>query len=180
MRFTETDLAGAWLIEPEPARDARGYFMRTFCEQAFAEHGLEIRFVQHSTSCTVAKNALRGMHFQNAPHEEVKVVTCLRGAIYDVIIDLRPQSKTYKKWVGFELSETNQRRFYIPKGFAHGFQTLSENAEVSYLISAFYTPGASSGVRWNDAAFGIDWPSEPSVMSEKDLGWPDFVDMAAR
>lgn len=175
MRFTQTDLAGAWLIEPEPMRDARGYFMRTFCVEEFAAHGLETRFVQHSASFTAAKGALRGMHFQNAPHAEVKVVTCLSGAIYDVIVDLRPDSPTFKQWRGFELSAENQRRLYIPKGFAHGFQTLTGDAEVFYLISEFYAAGAASGVRWNDPVFAIKWPAPPSVMSEKDAAWADFA-----
>jgi dTDP-4-dehydrorhamnose 3,5-epimerase len=175
MRFTQTELAGAWLIEPEPMRDPRGYFMRTFCAEEFAAQGLETRFVQHSASFTAAKGALRGMHFQRAPHEEVKVVTCLSGAIYDVIVDLRPGSATFKHWRGFELSAENMRRLYIPKGFAHGFQTLTSDAEVLYLISEFYAPGAATGVRWNDPAFAIQWPAPPSVMSEKDAAWADFA-----
>jgi dTDP-4-dehydrorhamnose 3,5-epimerase len=175
MRFTETALPGAWLIEPEPHRDPRGFFMRTFCEREYAEHGLETRYVQHSTSYNIRAGTVRGMHFQIAPHDEVKVVTCLKGAILDVIIDLRPGSSHYGKWAGFELSDQNRTSLYIPKGFAHGFQTLQDNCEIGYLISEFYTPGASSGWRYNDPAFGITWPLPATEISEKDRAWPDFA-----
>jgi dTDP-4-dehydrorhamnose 3,5-epimerase len=175
MLFTKTDLEGAWLVEPEPARDARGWFARTFCEREFGAHGLETRFVQHSTSQNVERGTLRGMHFQTSGHAEVKLVRCLKGAILDVIIDLNPSSPTFRQWRGFELSAANLRQLYIPKGFAHGFQTLENDCEIGYLISEFYAPGASSGVRWNDPAFGIAWPMAPTVMSDKDKAWPDYV-----
>jgi dTDP-4-dehydrorhamnose 3,5-epimerase len=174
MQFTKTDLHGATLVEPTPLRDPRGWFARTFCEREFAEHGLETRFVQHSTSFNVERGTLRGMHFQTAPHAEVKLVSCLKGAIYDVIIDLNPSSPTYRHWQGFELSGANMRQLYIPKGFAHGFQTLEPESEIGYLISEFYAPEASTGVRWDDAAFGIKWPLPVAVMSDKDKAWPDF------
>ncbi|TXR48331.1 dTDP-4-dehydrorhamnose 3,5-epimerase [Phyllobacterium endophyticum] len=172
MRFTETKLNGAWLVEVLPISDDRGSFARTFCLNEFKEHGLETRFVQHSMSHSVRKHTLRGMHFQLAPHEEVKVVSCIRGAIMDVIIDLRPHSPTCRQWAAYELSESNGRQLYIPKGFAHGFQTLRDDAIVSYLISEFYHPQASTGVRWDDPAFGIEWPALPSVLSDKDQVWP--------
>jgi dTDP-4-dehydrorhamnose 3,5-epimerase len=174
MQFTKTDLEGAWLIEPAPMRDARGWFARTFCEQEFAANGLETRFVQHSTSQNERKGTLRGMHFQRPPHAEVKLVRCLKGAVLDVVVDLNPGSATYRQWRGFELSADNRRQLYIPRGFAHGFQTLQDDSEVGYLISEFYTPEASAGVRWNDPAFGVVWPLPISVISEKDRAWPDF------
>ena len=175
MLFTKTRLEGAWLIEPEPIRDGRGWFARTFCEREFGAHGLETRFVQHSTSQNANPGTLRGMHFQTAPHAEVKLVRCLKGAILDVIIDLNPGSPTYRQWQGFELSAANMRQLYIPKGFAHGFQTLKDDTEIGYLISQFYAPEASTGLRWNDPAFGIAWPMAPTVMSDKDKAWADFA-----
>lgn len=175
MKFTKTELNGAWLVEPEPVRDTRGWFARTFCEQEFAAHGLETRFVQHSTSQNVERGTLRGMHFQTAQHAEVKLVRCLKGAILDVIIDLNPGSPTYRRWQSFELSTENMRQLYVPKGFAHGFQTLEDNCEIAYLISEFYAPAASTGLRWNDPAFGITWPLPVTVMSDKDKAWPDFA-----
>ncbi len=176
MRFEETNLCGAWLIDLAPARDQRGFFARTFCVQAYADHGLTTGFVQHSTSQSVARGTLRGMHFQRAPHSEVKVVRCLKGAIWDVIIDLRPDSPTYRRWQGFELTADNQRQLYVPEGFAHGFQTLSDDTQVGYLISAFYAPLAASGVRHDDPAFAIDWPLPLTEISDKDRNWPDFCE----
>jgi dTDP-4-dehydrorhamnose 3,5-epimerase len=172
MRFTETALSGAWLIEPTPTWDDRGSFTRTFCEKEFADCGLVNRFVQHSHSHSVRKGTLRGMHFQEAPFGEVKLVSCAQGAMFDVIIDLRHGSLTRYRWLGFELTPDNQRQLYIPSGFAHGFQTLAEDTVVSYLISQFYTPHASRGVRYNDPAFAIDWPAEAAAISEKDRTWP--------
>jgi dTDP-4-dehydrorhamnose 3,5-epimerase len=171
MLFHPTDLPDARLIELVPHRDERGSFARVFCARELAAAGLPTDFVQHSVSRNRLKGTLRGMHFQTAPHEEAKVVRCARGAVYDVIIDLRPGSPAYRRWQGFELSEGNDRQLYIPKGFAHGFQTLTDDAEISYLISAFYEPSAGSGVRWDDPAFAIDWPLPVSAMSEKDKGW---------
>jgi dTDP-4-dehydrorhamnose 3,5-epimerase len=176
MRFTETDLCGAWLIEPVPARDQRGFFARTFCAREYADHALTTCFVQNSTSQSAARGTLRGMHFQRAPHGEVKVVSCLKGAIWDVIIDLRPRSLTFRGWQGFELSAENRRQLYVPEGFAHGFQTLCDDTEVGYLISAFYEPHAADGVRYDDPSFAIDWPLPLTEISKKDRGWPDFVE----
>ncbi|MDJ1157091.1 dTDP-4-dehydrorhamnose 3,5-epimerase [Chelatococcus sp. SYSU_G07232] len=174
MRFEKTSLPGAWLIEPTPVEDERGFFARTFCVREYAVHGLQTTFVQHSMSHSNAKGTLRGMHFQRAPHGETKVVTCLRGAIWDVIVDLRPASPTFRCWQGFELTANNRYQLYIPEGFAHGFQSLCDNCDVGYLISAFYAPQAASGVRYNDPAFAIDWPLAVTMISDKDRAWPDF------
>jgi dTDP-4-dehydrorhamnose 3,5-epimerase len=171
MQFHPTDLTDARLIELAPFVDERGSFARVFCAGEFRDAGLPTDFVQHSISRNRLRGTLRGMHFQAAPHEEAKIVRCARGAIFDVIIDLRPGSPTYRRWQGFELTETNNRQLYIPKGFAHGFQTLTDDAEIHYLISAFYEPSAGSGVRFDDPAFGIAWPLPVSTMSEKDRGW---------
>lgn len=174
MRFLPTRFESAMLIELEPAQDARGMFARTFCEREFAAAGLEARFVQHSMSYTAQMGSVRGMHFQTPPASEVKVVACTGGRIFDVIVDLRPGSPTRGEWQGFELSAENRNRLYIPKGFAHGFQTLSADAEVSYLISEFYAPGNASGVRYDDPAFAISWPLPVTMVSERDLGWADY------
>lgn len=175
MRFEAIDLDGAWLIHPEPTRDERGSFARTFCVNEFSEHCLETKFPQHSVSHSSRKGTVRGMHFQGAPHEEVKLVRCLTGAIFDVIIDLRPGSPTFRRWQGFELSADNGVQLYIPKGFAHGFQTLTDDTRVNYLISEFYAPAAASGVRYNDPAFDVNWPLPVTSISEKDLLWSDFA-----
>lgn len=171
MRFLETKLDGAWLIEPEPIRDSRGYFARTFCMRDFEQRGLESRFVQHSRSFSAAKGTLRGLHFQTPPHEEVKLVSCVSGAVYDVIVDMRPGSPTHRKWQGFELSADNKRQLYVPAGFAHGFQTLTDDAELNYLISAFYEPAASTGISYDDPALGVTWPLPVSVISDRDKSW---------
>lgn len=174
MEFAPTSLAGAWLISPVPAIDERGFFARTFCANEFASYGLQTDFVQHSISQTQARATLRGLHYQRQPHGETKVVRCLRGAIWDVIVDLRPWSSTYCHWQAFELTEQNRNQLYIPKGFAHGFQALRDDVEIQYLISDFYAPGSATGVRFNDPLFAIEWPLPPSVMSERDRSWPDF------
>jgi dTDP-4-dehydrorhamnose 3,5-epimerase len=174
MRFLQTDLADARLIEAEPFRDERGYFMRTFCEREFAQQGLVSRYVQNSQSFTAKRGAVRGMHFQVDPAAETKVVRCARGAIFDVIIDLRPRSPTYGRWQGFELTAENGRQLYIPGGFAHGFQTLTDDVEAAYLISEFYAPDLAGGVRYDDPAFNIQWPLPVSVISQKDIAWSDY------
>ncbi|MEM1102643.1 MAG: dTDP-4-dehydrorhamnose 3,5-epimerase [Pseudomonadota bacterium] len=178
MKFTQTDLQDAVLIDIEPRDDARGFFSRMFCEKEFAEAGLVSKYVQHNYSFNHKRGTLRGMHYQNAPHREVKVVQCVKGAIYDVIVDIRPASPTYLLWRGFELSENNRRQLYVPEGFAHGYVTLEDDSAVSYLVSAFYAPGAEGGLRWSDPAIGIDWPLEPDVISDKDASWPDFKALA--
>ncbi|WP_076862748.1 dTDP-4-dehydrorhamnose 3,5-epimerase [Bradyrhizobium mercantei] len=172
MRFEATGLDGAWLVKLDAAHDERGFFARTFCEDEFRAQGIETRFPQHSISSSSRKGTLRGMHFQKDPHGEVKLVRCLNGSIWDVIIDLRANSPTFRQWRGFELSAENGSQLYIPKGFAHGFQTLSDNVQVNYLISEFYQPSAASGVRYNDPMFGISWPLAVSTISDKDQNWP--------
>ena len=174
MRFFETRLHGARLIDLELVKDERGFFSRTFCVREFASHGLETSFVQHSLSHSAKRGTLRGMHLQTPPHGEVKLVECSKGAIWDVIIDIRRQSPTFGQWQGFELTAENRRHLYIPIGFAHGFQTLSDNTEVRYLISEFYEPSAASGLRYDDKAFAISWPLPVTVISDKDRLWPDF------
>ncbi len=174
MQFRPTKLAGVRLIELEPARDERGFFARTFCAEEFAAAGLETRFVQHSLSHTARAGSVRGMHFQHPPHQEVKLLHCVRGAIHDVLIDLRPRSPTYLQWEGYELTPENRRQLYVPAGLAHGFQTLAPDTEVAYLISAFYAPAASAGVRHDDPAFAIAWPLPVADISAKDRAWPDF------
>jgi dTDP-4-dehydrorhamnose 3,5-epimerase len=175
MKFNPTMFRDVWLIELEPACDSRGFFARTFCVQEFAAHGLETYYPQHNISLSTTKGTLRGMHFQRAPHGEVKLVRCAKGAIWDVIIDIRPDSPTYRRWLNFELSSTNKYQLYIPKGFAHGFQTLSDNVEVNYLISEPYAPQSANGIRYNDPIFRILWPLEVTEIASKDLEWPDFA-----
>jgi dTDP-4-dehydrorhamnose 3,5-epimerase len=175
MRFLQTEFAGAWVIEIEPICDHRGCFSRIFCVREFAAHGLETNFVQHSLSYSAARGTVRGMHFQAPPHDEVKIVGCVKGAVWDVIIDIRPASPTFGQWRSFELTAENRRQLYIPTGFAHGFQTLSDDTEVRYLISAFYEPSAASGLRHDDPSFAIHWPSPVASISSKDQAWPDFA-----
>jgi dTDP-4-dehydrorhamnose 3,5-epimerase len=172
--FNQTDLEGAYLIELQQHEDERGYFARAFCEREFAEHGLVNRYVQCNMSGNPKKGTLRGMHYQLPPHEEVKLVRCIRGTIWDCIIDLRPESPTYKQWRGFELSAENRAMLYVPRGFAHSYLTLSDDTEVFYMVSAFYAPGAERGIRYNDPAFKIDWPVPIEVISEKDANHPDW------
>jgi dTDP-4-dehydrorhamnose 3,5-epimerase len=174
MKFKPLSIHEACLIEPEPIGDSRGSFARNFCAREFAAHGLATEFVQHSLSRNALKGTLRGMHFQTAPHQEAKLVWCTKGAIFDVYLDLRPGSPTFLKWEGYELSGENGRQLYIPAGCAHGFQTLTDDAEIFYRISQFYAPEASTGVRFDDKAFGIEWPLPVTVMSDKDKAWPDF------
>jgi dTDP-4-dehydrorhamnose 3,5-epimerase len=175
MQFQTTTLDGARLIYLERMRDSRGFFARTFCVEEFAAHGLETHYPQHSISFSARKGTLRGIHYQRPPHSEVKLVRCLSGAIWDVIIDIRPGSPTYGRWQGFELSDINGFQLYVPKGFAHGFQTLSDGVEVNYLISEPYVAEAACGIRHNDPSFAITWPLPVSEISVKDLQWPDFV-----
>lgn len=174
LKFLSLDLNGSFLIEPTQLADERGYFARTFCKQTFEEMGLNSHLDQCSFSFNHKRGTLRGMHFQKTPHAEAKLVRCTRGSIYDVIIDLRPESTTYKQWKGVILSSENRRLLYIPEGFAHGFQTLEDNAEVFYQISAPYVPESASGVRWNDPQFRIAWPLDVSVISPKDQQYADI------
>jgi dTDP-4-dehydrorhamnose 3,5-epimerase len=176
VRFEETRLPGAFVIDLERREDSRGFFARTWCAKELGEHGLNSRLVQANMSWNPRQGTLRGMHFQRPPHAEAKVIRCTRGAIHDVIIDLRGDSPTYKQWIGVDLTPENGRALYVPEGFAHGFQTLTADTEVHYLVTEFYTPESEGGVRWNDPAFGIAWPDpQNAFLSEKDASWPDFT-----
>jgi dTDP-4-dehydrorhamnose 3,5-epimerase len=175
MIFTETDLPGAFLIDLEPIGDDRGFFARVLCEKEFAEHGLNMDIVQANTSYSAHRGTLRGLHFQASPHAEAKMVRCLRGRIYDVMVDIRPDSPTYRKWVGVELSDTNRRMAYVPEGVAHGFLTLTDDCEVLYPVTAAYAAEAERGLRYDDPALGIEWPAEVRVVSDKDRAW-SFLD----
>ncbi|MFC4800018.1 dTDP-4-dehydrorhamnose 3,5-epimerase [Neobacillus sp. GCM10023253] len=174
MIFTETKLKGTFIIEVEPYYDERGSFVRTWCKKEFDDHGLNVEFVQSNLSYNKKKGIVRGMHFQTPPYEEIKLVSCIKGEIYDVIIDLRPDSKTFKQWIAVRLSEENQKMLYVPKGFAHGFQTLQENTKVLYQMSEFYQPNYAEGVRFNDPSFNIDWPIKDVIASNKDQSYRDF------
>lgn len=175
MKFTELDLPGAYLVEPEPIADERGFFARTWCEQEFAAQGLNPRLVQCSISYNHRKGTLRGMHYQTKPHEEVKLVRCTQGAIYDVLLDLRADSPAFLRWQSVELTAQNRRMLYIPEGVAHGFQTLTDAAEVFYQMSEFFHSESARGVRWNDPAFGIEWPSDERTISLRDQQYADFA-----
>lgn len=174
MKFVETALPGAFIIEPEPITDVRGFFARTFCREEFEHHGLVGDMVQCNISFNAKRATLRGMHYQIDPHAEVKLVRCTMGAIYDVIVDLRPGSVTYKRWIGVKLNAVNRHMLYIPKGFAHGFQTLVDDTEVFYQMSEFYHPECARGALWNDTAFDIKWPIVEIVISDKDRSYPAF------
>lgn len=174
MKFHDTELADARLIEPERHCDDRGYFARVACGAEFAAAGIEADYPQASVSHNARAGTLRGMHFQRAPHAESKVVRVTRGTVFDVIIDLRPESPTFRRWQGFELGVENGRMLYIPKGFAHGFQTLEDETDMLYLITPAFVPGHGNGVRFDDPAFAIDWPRPVSVIAEKDRSWPLF------
>lgn len=169
MKFTQTRLAGAYLIDMEPHADERGFFARTVCVNDFAEHGLNGQFVQQSVSFNARKGTLRGLHYQAAPHEEDKLVRVTRGAIYDVIVDIRPESPTFGQWFGVELTADNRLQLYIPKGFAHGFQTLEDNTEVLYAMTVPFQAGMARGIRWDDPALAIKWPPPtPVVIGQRD------------
>ena len=175
MIVTATEIPGVFLLEPELVEDERGAFARTWCPREFAARGLSPNLAQCSLSFNARKGTLRGMHYQAAPYAEAKLVRCTRGAIYDVALDLRPGSPTFKRWTARELSADNRRMLYIPEGCAHGFQTLADDTEVFYQISEFYHPEAARGVRWDDPAFGIAWPpAERRILSARDAGYEDF------
>jgi len=175
MRFIKTAVAGAYIIELEPHSDERGLFARTWCEREFADHGISMTIRQSSISVNRRRGTMRGMHYQVAPHAEQRVVRCTSGAIYDVIVDLRPDSKSYREWVSVEMSKDNRKMVYVPEGCAHGFVTLVDDVEVFYQMSASYSPDHARGVRWNDPAFSIEWPIEVAVVSERDNNHPDFL-----
>jgi len=175
MSFTESPLPRACVSDLEPRNDERGFFARAFCQHELAAHGLESSIAQANMSYNFKKGTLRGMHYQVPPHAEVKLVRCIAGAIWDVIVDLRPGSPTYKRWWGVELSAQNRKMLYVPQGFAHGYQSLADHSEVLYLVTEFYTPNAERGLRWNDPAFGIDWPLPDPILSPKDAAHPDYA-----
>jgi dTDP-4-dehydrorhamnose 3,5-epimerase len=172
MHFTETPIRDLWIVEPERIEDHRGSFARTFCSDEFARRGLPHRFVQNSMSLSTRKHTLRGLHFQKHPHGETKIVSCVRGAIWDVAVDLRPGSPTYLAWVSTVLSQENGAQFLIPEGFAHGFLSLTDDVAVTYMISVPQAPGSAGGLRYDDPAIGIDWPAPPTVLSLRDANWP--------
>jgi len=175
MIFTETQLNGAYVIEIKKLEDARGFFSRVWCKNEFEAHGLIPDIVQINTSLSKKKGTLRGMHYQVEPNQESKIIRCTKGSIYDVIIDLRPKSPTYKKWLGIELTAENYKMLYVPEDFAHGFQTLEDDTEVVYQVSQFYSPQSEQGVRYNDPAFGIRWPIDVQVITDKDKNWADYT-----
>ena len=176
MIFEETEIPGVYIIQLEKIGDQRGFFARAWCQKEFEKQGLTSSFVQCNIAHNVEKNILRGMHFQSAPCQEVKLVRCTKGALFDVVIDLRPDSATYCKWVGVELTADNYKMLYVPKDFAHGYLTLTKDTEIFYQVSQFYCPDKEGGVRWNDPVFAIDWPldGQSLIISHKDQAWPDF------
>ncbi|HDZ56975.1 MAG TPA: dTDP-4-dehydrorhamnose 3,5-epimerase [Pseudomonas xinjiangensis] len=180
MIFHQTTLKDAWLIELELRGDERGFFARTMCREEFEKHGLLSDFVQQNMSVSAQRGTLRGLHYQVKPYAEAKLIRCLRGAILDVIVDIREESPTYLKHQAFELTDTNRQQLYVPPGFAHSFQTLSDNVEVSYLVSAAYTPQAERGLRYNDEQLGIDWPETVTTISDKDAAWPLIAERTDR
>lgn len=174
MKFTETKLKGAFILDLELREDSRGFFARTFCQKEFEAHGLKPMVAQCNLSFNHKKGTMRGMHYQVPPAAETKLVRCTGGAIYDVIVDLRPDSPTYLQHVGVELTAENRRQLYVPEMFAHGYLTLTEHAEVTYQVGEFYTPGYERGIRFDDPALNIEWPVPTEVISEKDAAWPAF------
>ena len=172
MRYTETAVAGAWIIDIDPSHDERGFFARTWCAREFAERGMDDHFAQCAVSYNRLAGTLRGIHLQAAPHQEVKLVRCTAGAVFDVVVDLRPNSPTFGAWTGTELTAENRRMLYIPAGCGHGFLTLRDDSEVFYQISAEYAPDSARGVRWDDPAIGIEWPAPVRVISARDRNYP--------
>jgi dTDP-4-dehydrorhamnose 3,5-epimerase len=170
----ETPLRGVFVIELDRKGDYRGFFARVYCRNEFAEHGLATEFVQVNNSLSASRGTLRGMHYQLKPHAETKLVRCVRGGLWDCVLDLRPGSPTFGKWFGVDLTAENRRMMYVPKGCAHGFMTITDDAEALYFVDAFYAPEHERGVRWDDPAFAIEWPFDPVVISDKDRGHADF------
>jgi dTDP-4-dehydrorhamnose 3,5-epimerase len=174
MQFHDIGIAGSYLIEPERVVDERGFFARTWCRQEFAERGLDTSLVQCGVAYNRRRGTLRGLHYQVAPYEETKLVRCTRGAIYDVLLDLRSDSATFERWHAVELTAENRRELHVPRGVAHGYLTLSDDCEILYQISTAYQPSAARGVRWDDPAFGIEWPIAPEVISVRDASFPQW------
>ncbi len=181
MIFDKLPLEGAYVVRFQKHEDERGSFARAWCKKEFAFHGLETEMVQANTACSRLKGTVRGMHYQVFPHSEAKLLRCIRGAVYDVMIDLRPGSPTYSSWYGIELGDRSDTMVYVPKGFAHGYMALADDTEVLYQVSEFYTPAAERGIRWNDPLFNIEWPAmEKIILSEKDGTWPDYAGQTPR
>lgn len=177
MIFSETQLKGAFIIDIERREDSRGFFSRTFCEQEFARHGLKLNNTQANLASNLKKGTLRGMHFQYPPHAETKLVRCTRGAVLDIIVDLRPESDSFLKHVEVELTQNNMRALFVPERFAHGYQTLCDNTDTSYQLGAFYAPAAEGGLKYDDRALALTWPLPISAISAKDQGFPPFADI---
>ena len=175
MQFTATDIPGAFIVDPVRHADARGYFARTYCAESFETAGIDFVTVQCNTSFNAAAGTLRGMHYQADPVPEAKLVRCTRGRVFDVAVDLRPESPGFRRWISVELSADNLRALFVPTGCAHGFMTLEKDSELFYQMGAPYVADLARGVRWNDPAFGIAWPGNPSVIAERDAAWPDFT-----
>ena len=174
MLFTETEIQGAYVLDAEQIADERGFFARTWARDEFEAHGLVPDLAQCNLSYNHRKGTVRGMHWQAPPHAETKLVRCAQGALYDVVVDLRPDSPTYRRWVGVELTAENRRALYIPEGCGHGFQTLEDATEVFYMITEYYTPAAARGMRWNDPAINVTWPLDVTVISDRDAEYPDW------
>ncbi len=172
MKFFPTPLRGAYVIEPEPRQDERGFFSRIFCRDELGANGIDTPITQINDSYSALSHTLRGMHYQIAPHAEVKIVRCIQGRLFDAIVDLRSSSPTFKQWFGVELSAENRRLLYVPKGFAHGFMTLEPNTEMLYFVSDAYAPSAEKGLRWNDPEIAVHWPYEPKLISDRDMANP--------
>jgi dTDP-4-dehydrorhamnose 3,5-epimerase len=179
MRFTESPLPGALVIDPEPVADERGLFARTYCAEEFAARDLVTEWVQCNSSLTRCKGAVRGLHFQADPHAETKLVRCTRGAVFDVAVDIRRESPTFGRWFAVELTANNRRAFYIPAGFAHGFQALADDSELFYQMSAFYEPKSARGIRWDDGDIAIAWPLAATMLSDRDRNFPLLRELAA-
>ena len=178
MEFAPTELPGAFLVKLKRIEDHRGFFARGWCKDEFCKHGLNPEMLQLNIGFSHTKGTVRGLHYQEAPHAEVKFMRCTRGAIFDVVVDIRPESATYGRWVGFELSAENGQMLYAPEGFAHGYQTLTDDAEMYYMTTKPYAPGSARGIRYDDPAFQIDWPETVSVISDADKNWPAFPPIA--
>ncbi len=176
MIFTETELKGAYIIDTKKIGDDRGFFGRIWCQDEYETHGLKTNIAQSNIGVSSMKGTLRGLHFQKPPHQEVKIIRCSRGAIYDVIVDLRPESATYQKWLAVELNEKNTRMLYVPEGFAQGYMTLTDDTEMYYLTTAVYAPDSAFGIRYNDPSINIEWPLPIASISENDQNWPDYKD----
>jgi dTDP-4-dehydrorhamnose 3,5-epimerase len=176
MDFTQTSIEGVFILDVKRNEDERGFFGRIWCRKEFEENGIKLDILQINTAVSYSKGTLRGMHYQEAPYAETKVVRCTKGSVFDVALDIRPASRTFKKWFGIELSSENQRMLVVPPGCAHGYQTLEDETELMYITSEFYNPPAAKGLRYNDQAFDIKWPLQASIVSQADANWPFFTE----